>query len=383
MKINKERLYIIAFTLFCFISLAGGSILLKLSDSVKVILYLIIIACFGLKILLDKVNIKILFLYLCIAVICIYTYFKTGAIFFLINFLAIVASKDIKIKRIVLIDFIVKCLFIVTHFIFYGIQYVFNYDSIANLIISSDGFRVRNALFFVHPNIAAGVVLWAIIDVFYLINKIKIKHVIYTTLIMIVTYIITGSRTSLLIYLLFLILYGLNKIMKNKSYKKILNFFQRYSVEIIAVFSLLLAYLYKFENSLIYFINRLTSGRIYYSYKAITDFGINIFSNQNAINVDNIYPVDNFYIRCVILYGMIFLFMLVILEKLIDKNENKYFLEKILFIILTISLFSEYYVFIIGNSVVLLLVGKIVVERKPKGNRFIKNKKEGKHADTR
>lgn len=380
MKINKERLYIIAFTLFCFISLVGGSILFKLPDPLKIILYLIIIACLGLKILLDKYKFKILIIYFCIAVICIYTYFKTGAIFFLINFLIIIASKDIKIKKIVLIDFIIKFLFISTHFLLYGIEYVFNYNSIESLIVSNDGFRVRNALFFVHPNIAAGLVLWSIIDYFYLSNKIKIKNVIYTSLIMFVTYVITGSRTSLLVFILFILLFYFNKIIKDKRYKKILNCFQRFSVELVTVVSLLLAYLYQFKISIIYFINNLTSGRVYYSFKAITDFGINVFGNANAIGIDNIYPVDNFYIRCAILYGMVFVFMLFILEKLIDRNENKFILEKILFIVLVISMFSEYYVFIIGNSIVLLLVGKIVIDKKNEETRYIKTKKEGKHA---
>lgn len=382
MKINKETLYIIAFALFCFISLSGGSIIIELSDIVKIILYLIIIICFVLKILLDKISIKTILIYLCIGIVCIYTYLMTGAIFFLINFLTIIASKNVNVRKIVITDLVVKCIFIITHFVFYGMEYIFNYDNIADLIISDDGYRIRNRLFFVHPNIAAGIVLWAIIDYFYLIKKLKVKHILGTICIMLLTYLLTGSRTAVLIFVLFIILYCINEFLKNKKIRKILNVFQRYSIELITLISILLAWLYQFGNSIIYRINDLTSGRIYYSYKGISDFGINLFGNAKAINIDNMYPIDNFYIRCVVLYGIIFLIMLIIFEKLIDKNENKYFMEKMLFIVLAISLFSEYYVFIIGNSIALSLFGKIVIEQNQENN-SIKKKRDGKNVDTR
>lgn len=373
MEKKKELIYLIPFIIYCFICLAGGSELIHLSNVVKIILYAIIILFYGVKVLLDKNSVKILILYALIALVCAYAYLKTGTIFFLMNFITIIAIKDVDIKKVVKIDLIIKCIFIAIHSILYVVNYIFNYDAISYLIIASDGFRVRNALFFTHPNIAAGLILWAIIDAFYLLKNIKIKHIIISAIIMVVTYIITGSRTTILIYALFMILYYLNKLVPNIQYKKLLTYGQRYGIEIMTVISLLLAYLYRFGNSFIYLINRLTSGRVYYSYGAIDKFGIHFLSNAQALNVEKFFIVDNFYIRCAVLYGLIFLVFLIIFEKFANKNIEKYRFEKISFIVLCFTLFSEYYGFIIGNAIPLLLLGNMVINKNKKSYEIVKN----------
>lgn len=374
MKNKIEFIYLIPFAIYSFISLAGGSELIQLSDFVKIVLYGILILLYGVKIILDKNSIKCLILYFLVALICIYAYIETQTIFFFINFLTIIAIKNVDVKKVVKIDLIMKCIFIASHSLLYGVNYIFNYDGISNLIMATDGYRVRNALFFTHPNIASGIIFWAIIDVFYLLKPIKVKYAIISTLIILATYFITKSRTTLLIYMLFLILYYLNKVFHNLKYKKLLTLGQRYGIEIFSIFSFALSYLYKFGNTIVYFINDLTSGRIYNSYVAINKFGMHIFPNAQANNLEQLFIIDNFYVRCAILYGIIFLILLIILEKIVDKNSENYVFEKIIFIVLCFSLFSEYYGIIIGNAIPLLILGDIVINRKNK-NSLISEKK--------
>ena len=63
MKNKIEFIYLIPFAIYSFISLAGGSELIQLSDFVKIVLYGILILLYGVKIILDKNSIKCLILY--------------------------------------------------------------------------------------------------------------------------------------------------------------------------------------------------------------------------------------------------------------------------------------------------------------------------------
>lgn len=362
-----ELLYLTAFIIYCLIALSSGSVLIKISDFIKIILYLAIIILFSIKIILDKNKIKALIIYAIIAIICIYAYIKTGTIYFFINFLAIISIKNVDIKKVVKVDLILKCVFIFTHTIIYGINYFMDYESIKSFIITSDESRLRNSLYFSHPNIASGLVLWAIIDALYLLKPLKIKHIIISSIVMLIYYMITISRTSIIIYILFLILYFINSIMPNSNfYKKIITLGQRYGIEVMSAISIILAYLYRFGYSFVYLINNLTSGRVYLSYASIERYGINLFSNGDAINLEKFFVVDNFYIRCAVLYGIIFLILLMILEKFVDKDPQELIFEKILFIVLCFALFSEYYEIIIGNALPLLIISHTIINSKKK-----------------
>ena len=70
----------------------------------------------------------------------------------------------------------------------------------------------------------------------------------------------------LMIYGLFLFLYYIRMVIKQKTYKNIIHFISKYSIDIIAILSLVLTLLYKYKLSSVGLINKLTSGRIYSSY---------------------------------------------------------------------------------------------------------------------
>ena len=72
------------------------------------------------------------------------------------------------------------------------------------------------------------------------------KELLLTTMIEIFIYITTTSKTAVLIYIIFMILYF---IAKNKSYrwvKNCINIFQKIGIEIMAIFSVVTAMIYKY-----------------------------------------------------------------------------------------------------------------------------------------
>lgn len=366
-KNNNDILYIIPFSLYCFMSLSGGSRLIELDNSIKIILYTIIILLFGIKIVINKLSLREICIYTIIGFISVYAYIKLETIFFLMNFLAIISLKNVDIKKVVKVDIAIKGVFFITHSTLYIIDYFFDYNNIEQFIIYDEK-RVRHALYFIHPNIVNSMVFWMIMDIFYLKRNIKFRHILISSIIIGIMYEITKSRTMSLLFIIFLFIYYMERITKNKDlYYNIINTIQKYIIEFFTILSIAIGVLYKYNIHFITtFLNALTSGRVYYSYAAINDFGINFLCNAKAINLEkNLLLVDNFYIRCTVLYGLIFILLIIIMTKL-TKKDNKFMLDKIMFIILAISLFSEYFGIIIGNAIPLLLLGNMIINRNEK-----------------
>lgn len=364
MKIRNETIYLIAFSLYCFMALTGGSELILLNDTVKIAIYGIIIILLGLKFITQHISIKKILIYVIIGGVTLYAYLKLDAIFFLMNFLMIISVKDVEVKKIIKTDIAIKCIFLIFHIISYGIDYFFDYNKVQELIMN-DGIRIRHAFYFTHPNIISAIIFWLIMDIYYLTKQIKLKHIIMGILLMLVSYSFTKSRTTVFLFILFLIAFFIGKIIKNKKvYYKIIDLTYKYIIEFTTLISILMGILYKYNIYLIRtLLNSLTSGRVYSAYAAFTDFGINLFCNSKALKIEKYLIIDNFYVRCAVLYGLIFVILFAIMTKLVRSKDEKYIKEKIMVIILAISLFSEYSGIIIGNAIPLLLLGKLIVDK--------------------
>ena len=83
--------------------------------------------------------------------------------------------------------------------------------------------------------------------------------------------------------------------------------------------------------------------------------------NINAINLDEFIIIDNFYIRSAILFGGIFIILLSIMNKNISKNESLF--SKIIIIVFSINLFSEFNSICIGNAIPILLLGYMIMNK--------------------
>lgn len=362
-KSRYDVLYLIAYTLLCFMTLSGGSQLIKISEEIKLILYSVIIILFSIKMILTGITKKEIIILVLFGVMAVYTYIELGTIFFITNLFAILALKKTNIDKIVKVDAIVKILFLIIHSIFYFTDFIFG-DIVEDSIVYR-GTMERHSLYFTHPNIVALIVFWLIVDIAYLKKKLTIRNIMIFTILISITYFLTNSRTILAVYIVFLCVFYLKDI-KNKTFStKMINFMYKYIFEIFTILSILMAILY--GNGWTFLdatFNALTSGRVYSSYVAVNSIGINLVSNADLLQFKNL-VVDNFYIRATVEYGLIYVLILMFMTK-INKKKEKYITDKVLVIIFAISLFSEYNSIIIGNAVPLLLLGNIVINNHKK-----------------
>lgn len=360
----QETLYAIAFTLYAFMSLAGGSTLISVSTNIKFVIYGMICILLFLEFLTQEYTKKELIVNAIIFAVCALIYVKLDTIFFLMNFLFIMSVKNINIKNVVKTDIVVKCIFLVVHIVAYSIGYATNYNGIQELAMSDDG-RIRHAFYFIHPNIMSSIVFWLLLDLYYLKKNMKFINKIASLIIMIVTYYFTRSRTILVLYVVCVVLIGSNSFFKNKkNYSKIISIIYKYIFDFMTVISFLIAILYKYNNNFVRkVLNPITSGRVYASYEAIKRYGVTFLYNIKALDFENNLIIDNFYIRSTVLYGMFFLLMLIIMPKLRNKDYSTNIKDKIMIIVLAISLFSEYSGIIIGNAIPLLLLGNLIMKK--------------------
>lgn len=362
-KINSNMYFYVAFIINSILTLIGGSNLGSINEYVKYGLYGVSILLLSIYMVIqiknEKPNYSILeyIVFFVFSVYSIYAGIILKKFFFIMNLLIMLAINRKNIKSTLKIDITIKTIFIMIHVIATIIAMMMgNFQSI---FLTTDS-RISCTFFFKHYNIFAGIVTWMLIEYIYIRKDMEIKELLLMTMIEIFIYITTTSKTAILIYIIFMILYF---VVKNKNYrwvKNCINIFQKIGIEIMAIFSVVTAMIYKYGIPFISWINAKTSGRIYYSTKAIEKYGFNIFPNKSAIDFE--YYIDNFYIKSVILYGFLFVIILCILMKLVKKD--KYFEEKILLITFAVNLFSEYFEIVIGNAIPLLILGYIINDGK-------------------
>lgn len=362
-KINSNMYFYVAFIINSILALIGGSNLESINEYVKYGLYGVSILLLSIYMVIqiknEKPNYSILeyIVFFVFSIYSIYAGIILKKFFFIMNLLIMLAINRKNIKSTLKIDITIKTIFIMIHVIATIIAMMMgNFQSI---FLTTDS-RISCTFFFKHYNIFAGIVTWMLIEYIYIRKDMEIKELLLMTMIEIFIYITTTSKTAILIYIIFMILYfGV----KNKNYRWVrncINIFQKIGIEIMAIFSVVTAMIYKYGIPFISWINAKTSGRIYYSTKAIEKYGFNIFPNKSAGDFE--YYIDNFYIKSVILYGFLFVIILCILMKLVKKD--KYFEEKILLITFAVNLFSEYFEIVIGNAIPLLILGYIINDGK-------------------
>ena len=157
--------------------------------------------------------------------------------------------------------------------------------------------------------------------------------------------------------------------MKNnyEIFNKKTNFILKYLIDIFAALSILLILIPKLINNteIIDTINTLLSKRLYYSEWAVNLYGINILPNADTSILDKNLIVDNFYIRCLISYGIIVYAMLSTKFKLLPKSVKN--MDRIILMILPFYLFNELFCYNIGRAVALLILANAIFNKKENG----------------
>lgn len=208
------------------------------------------------------------------------------------------------------------------------------------------GDPLRYSFGFLHPNSLALQILIISLE-YILLYK---KRLILILVVNIITFLITNSRTSLICFCLFLILYWIisypSVIKIINKIKKLLILISSYIPFVFSFFSLILSLGYDPTSFFYYIFNSLLSGRIKMANYFLSIYNINLFGNEliltstrESILNDTIGLVlDLGYIKMILTFGIVITILLLYFYGIVLKNNvtNNSFLEFIICLVLLI-----------------------------------------------
>ena len=360
---KKEFIYLIAIFILDVISLTDISRIINIDGFFRNIIYLFSLLIFVFKIFQTTYSKKNFIFLIVWGLISLFISFKLSDYMFLMNFLVMISIVDMDINKIIKVDLIVKLIFLVIHSIVYFYDLIFNYTQIESYLIYTLAFGARHSIYFSHPNTAAAIVIWLVIDWIYISNNKKISIILGSILVAVYSF-FTISRTSLIIYCLFLMIIIL---LKYNIYTRILSFFRKYLFLIMVILNLLIVVFNGImDNQFVIMLDKVLSKRLYYTNLAMDTFGFHFFPNNISLGLESSsIIVDNFYIRSFVSYGFIILIIIGVFYYICNKKEYNYnYFDQAILIIFPLYLFTELFPFNIGRSISLLIIANIIFNRK-------------------
>lgn len=364
-----EYIYYLAIFLVCIKFYTVRLTFLNFNDNFLVLLFILL---FGIKILFQRCSLKeyfFVFLGVCLSfVLCYIT--GDNSIFYLA--LAICASKDIDLFKTVKVIFLTNASILLLIVIAYFIQMCIGE---VPAILRAGG-QIRYTFYFNHPNTFAGTVLWTLLAYTYLAyKKMTYKSYIFLTLIILLVYSFTDSRTFLIMGILSLFLLLVSKIKKTERYISLASK-SIFWVCAILMLGLALVYLNFPNNKLIQKLDTLASRRLYFSTESISTYGIQLFPTSidltdefqtetgslSELHLDSIY--SRAFIKEGVLFLVVFGFLLTQTAKYVTKKEQVYL---ILFAIMGLT---ERYMLYPSVAFILLFISKFLFQNKRQLNIF-------------
>ena len=350
---KQELIYLIGFSLIVISRMIYISTLIDIGIVYHIILG-VAIGFLAIKVIVSKFTWKQRGIIAIFFAIILYVYFVTHASFFITTFLCIVAIKDVDIKKVVKIDITIKLITLIINYVAFGITYIINFDSVATQVkIASKG--ISHFLYFVNPNTAAMITLWVIFDYIYLKEKATWKTYLVTTLVMLVTFYVTLSRTAICVYVIFLVLQFINL-------PKLLDFIYRYIYLVITTFTFLIMQFVNIESPIYKIVNKLLSNRLLFSINAYAQTGLNVLPRTLETRFFDTYIIDNYYVRCFINYGLLTLLLFYIPIVMVPRKGFEK--EKKFSILSTIYLFFENVTINVGIALPYVFLADIIFNKK-------------------
>lgn len=267
------------------------------------------------------------------------------------SFLTLAGIKNVDIKKALKVIAITMGIYLLICFAHFLLGYIMNRESLPYYAITSNN-QKRYYIYFNNPNSFAAFTFWELTIYMYLLREKRsiIKYVIYIAINGLVFY-FTGSKTTLVLAILIVIVFFISEKNWKIGNKKILNFLAKYVFLFFTIFSLLSVICYnafphifnEFDDLLS---RRISLGVIAYKMYGFTfipkaiEFPIVSWESKYIMTL----TLDNAYIRAFINFGLIYLLViyLIILKGTKLKND-KY--ELILIIVMSISAISECYIY--------------------------------------
>ena len=269
--------------------------------------------------------------------------------------LFMLASENIQFDRLIKIDFISKCIFVVCVILLYFAGF-----ARLNDFLTYTG-ESRSALGFANPN-TFGYYMFSICAdlIFMKAGKYNFFHFMFLLMISIFVSNISLSRTSAYLIMILAIVSIFSSI-----FKKILltNFFKKlmlFSFALLTIFSVIVSNSYNSNNDMYYKINLFLSGRLINSYRYVQNYDIKIFGQEIDIqnyNGHSLY-LDNAYLKLLLNEGLVSYFLIfVVYIRTIKKSyqTKNNLLITIMFIYMIYGLFENSMFWITGNIFLLYI----------------------------
>ena len=365
--ITAATIYYLATIIVVTKLILAYSELIVLPEIVNDGLNYIFIALMGIKIVLSsgtKIK-KQYIIILLIAIISLYSSIIANNYFILMSTLGVAALKGMNVRQIVKVAYATKVFWLSIHFI----CYLFAQLLIPSIIHYSviDGI-VRGRIFLSQPNTCAMLFVWAALEYLYLkFEKIKFYEFAVSLIITGIVFIITDSKTSMIVYLLFWILFA---IKENNLVKKIILFFSKYGYILLTVFCVTFTVLYN-VLPIAKIVNTILTGRLAGSAKAYSLYGFTLMGQyldlENNAEWDSVYGVEriwleNSYTAIFINYGIIYGIVIAIALFIAAKHLSVK--AQIFVCLMLVYGISESYIINIYLCFPLLLVADVFINRK-------------------
>lgn len=273
----------------------------KLFFYTKVISYLFFI----LNFLLEKKNIRNILNLIIFFLVCLLAFYLNRNTDIITFALVGISCVSVNFNKTIIIQLVSKILGIILTLTSYALGYS------KDVIMMRDNGQIRHSLGFIHPNSFATHVAYTSL-MYFIIRKKKITQFelfIITVLNVIVSQ-ITGTRTSLFVIILGVLLIIFSKLVNSNFFSIFdkINWFYLFGA-----ISIIFSIFYIQYSNLINSIDVLFSGRLRQGSFFLYKYGLSIFGQfiqtgqENTIGIENgrIYILDNMYVKLVVQYGCI------------------------------------------------------------------------------
>ena len=301
-----------------------------------------------------KFNKKVFLVMILLFLMGVYTYYYYRD-FTIMKFLILAyCIKNIEFDDLIKKDFYIKMAFFIIILIL----------SFLNLCEKTSFIRedkIRYTLGFIHPNTAGFYIMILTFEYLYINrSKISYKHLILLVIIILLTNIITNSRSSVIALTMMLVSLMFYKFIVNKVFNfRIVRFIIKNMVLILTMISFIIVVGYANKFGWAIWINEKLSNRAFYILNVLNSYDITLVGNFLP---ESVIILDNQYILFLLNFGILFYFIYYALFYIKFKqlfNEKQYFLIIILSILLIYGLMEKttfrasYNVFMLSLSSIL------------------------------
>lgn len=380
-KVNISRLiFYISFIFIVFAKFIQQTVYMEKIDFLNIATKIIIvIACVFLifKYIIDKHSTEsIIYATLILIVASLISYISSGWYVIMVLAILLINMKNINIRKLIIIWIIEISILM----LFIAISY--KLGVIGETIVSWDrdtgidrytlgyNYTTFSSNYFFH------------LTVFYLYirgNLIKYFELGILALLNIYLYNFTNTKSAVIYSVLAIILVI---IVKKFNFSKEGSYINKFSMFVGGLIAGLLTYLYKYDSAIISEVNVILSGRLYYGYKGIEEYGITLFGQKitwiNEVMLDSELQynyIDSSYLNILFNYGIIVLLFIMLGYYILGKkNISKDIYYSILILIITLhSMFDPQLIEIMYNPSILLLGYVISKSRYMDSTREINN----------